>query len=446
MAAAAAGPGGRPVRLHGHDHVGHAGDGPGAVDSLIHATDAVILGFGRAAPLADRDVTATLRYAGVPDALTLTLNADRTAGSLRYNLTRGPTDTFSADASYTHPARVIDDQVYSDLTDPHNRTVREPAAGHQPPELHHAPLDGNPSAATAFLADQTFRKYALVRDDEPGGYGGGPAVGRYADGAARAVYSPVYWFDAMGQAVQTNGFDGSDVRFSFNAAGRFAPYVGWSLSVPVQYRQVNGAESDTVGVEFGVPVEFVTPGRRQPFGWTVTPFAEFAVSDSRDLGTTQAVFDGGVASRLTYRFGRQNRWTVALGDQFTGFVGLGRDPRRRRRVRRRRRLLRRRRRRRRRRLPRPRRPAAVQERRPAHPPLRLRPLGQPERHLQHVRRQRRHRPVVDPAAGRRLAVLAQPRPPAGVPGRLGQPLPEPGRRLPDRLPVLNGAGAGRPGL
>ncbi len=296
-------------------------------DSLIHATDAVILGYGRAAPLADRDVTATLRYAGVPDALTLTLNADRTSGSLRYNLTRGPTDTFSAAnaPSYVRPAQVIDDQVYSDLTDPHNRTFEnlQQALNRQ---SYIMPLDGNPSAATAFLADQTFRKYGLVREGEPQGYTFVDEDGRPSREAAAAQFlQPVFWFDTLGQDVRTNGFDGSDVGFSFNAAGRFVPEVGWSLSVPIQYRQVNGAESDTVGVEFGLPVNIIRPGRRQPFGWAVTPFAEFAVNDSRDLGSTQAIFDGGAASRLTFRFGRQDRWTVAVADQFTGFVGLGAD-------------------------------------------------------------------------------------------------------------------------
>jgi hypothetical protein len=300
-------------------------------DSLIHATDEVILGLGRAAPLADRDVTANLRYAGVPDAFTLTLNADRTAGSLRYNLTRGPTDTFSAAGapSFVSPARVIDDQVYSDLTDPHNHPFEnvQQALNRQ---SYIMPLDGNPSAATAFLADETFQKYGLVRDGEPTGYGGPDDRVRY-DSYGRAylpaaqLYQPVYWFDTMGQSVNTNGFDGYDLRFSFNAAGRFAPVVGYSVSVPVQYRNINGAESDTVGVEVGIPVDILTPRRRQPFGWTVTPFAEFAVNDSRDLGSSQAIFDGGVASRLTFRFGRRDAWTLALADQFTGFVGLGAD-------------------------------------------------------------------------------------------------------------------------
>ncbi len=301
-------------------------------DSLIHATDEVILGLGRAAPLADRDVTANLRYAGVADAVTLTLNADRTAGSLRYNLTRGPTDTFSATGLPTSvsPARVIDDQVFDDLTDHRNRPFEnlQQALNRQ---SYVMPLDGNPSAATAFLADQTFDKYGLVRDEEPNGFAAAPDDRVWYDGYGRAYlpgaqfFQPVFWFDTLGQSVSTNGFDGYDLRFSFNAAGRFAPEVGWSLSVPIQYRNINGAESDTVAVELGIPVNLVRPTRRQPLGWTVTPFVEFADNDSRDLGSTQAIFDGGVASRLSVRFGTHDQWTVALADQFTGFVGLGSD-------------------------------------------------------------------------------------------------------------------------
>jgi hypothetical protein len=298
-------------------------------DSLIHVTDEVILGFGRASSLADRDVVAKLNYAGVRNALTLTLNADRTAGSLRYNVTHGPTDTFSAAnaPSFANSAQVIDNQVFDDLTDSHNKPFGQLQAVLNR-QSYIMPLDGNPSAATAFLADATFSKYGLVRDGEPTGYADIGDHVRY-DSIGRPYvpagqfFQPVFWFDVSGQAIGTNGYDGYDVRYTFNAAGQIAPVVGWSVSVPVQYRNINGAESDTVGVEFGLPVHVITPGRRIPLGWTVTPFVEFAFNDSRDLGSTQGIFDGGVASRLTYDFGKRRQWTLALADQFTGFVGLG---------------------------------------------------------------------------------------------------------------------------
>ena len=308
-------------------------------DNLIRATDAVILGFGQAAPLADRDVSAVLDYAGVRHTLTLDLSADRTTGSLRYNLTKGPTDTFSNTAlpAGVNAAQVIDDQVYYDLTDPHHKQIEnlQQALNRQ---SYIMPLDGNPGAATAFLADQTFNKYALVRFGQPPGYTAAPAArgdGPQFDAYGRPLgppppsaaeqYLPVFWIDTMGLSESTNGFDGYDIRYSFNAAGKFAPQVGWSVSVPVQYRNVNGAESDTVAVEFGVPVDVVRPTRRLPVGWTVTPFVELGVNDGRDLGSTQGIFDGGVASRFSFNFGREQRWTVAVGNQFTGYVGLGPD-------------------------------------------------------------------------------------------------------------------------
>jgi hypothetical protein len=292
-------------------------------DSLIRATDEVILGQGSAAPLADRDVSATLNYAGVRGALQMTLNADRTSGSLRYAASHGPTDTFSATGlpSSFNTARVIDNQVYSDLTDPHHQEFEnlQQVLNHQ---SYIMPLDGNPSAATGFLADQTFGKYGLVRVGEPQGY---ESAGPRYDAYGSAPYQPVFWFDTMGMSESTNGFDGYDLRYSFNAAGRFSPHVGWSASVPYQYRDINGAKSETLAVEFGLPVDIVRPDRRNPFGWTVTPFVEFGVNDSRDLGSTQGIFDGGVASRLSVHFGRQRRWTFAYASQFTGYAGLGPD-------------------------------------------------------------------------------------------------------------------------
>ena len=311
-------------------------------DNLVRVTDELILGYGRAGrAVAGRDVTAVLNYAGVRNALRLDLSGDRTTASLRYNLTGGPTDTFNGSGA-GNPARVVDDQVYDTLTDPHHREIEnlQQALNRQ---SYVMPLDGNPSAATAFLADQTFAKFGLARVGQPPGFADRPQrpvrfdeYGRpytedddddrtvpYGGRPLAQLYQPVFWFDASGDSIRTNGFNGVDARFSFNAMGHFAPGVGWAVSVPVQYRTVDGAESDTVAVNFGLPIEIVTADRDQPFSWTVTPFVEFAVNDSQDLGSTQAVFDGGVASRLAVQFGPDRRWTLALANQFTGFVGLG---------------------------------------------------------------------------------------------------------------------------
>ena len=300
-------------------------------NNLADVTDAVVLGYGSARRLAGRDVTATLNYAGVPRALRLDLPADRASGTLRYTATGGPTDTFTAAGSPTAvpAARVIADQIYFDLTDPDRREY-ENLQQRVNRQSYIAPLDGNPSAATAFLAGQSFDKYAAVRVGQPPGYADGPRQLRfdpygvpYGPEPARQLYQPVFWFDATGYAQSTNGFNGYDLRFSLNALGHFAPGIGWSVSIPYQYRQVDGAQSETSAVNFGVPVDIFTPNRRVPVGWTVTPFFEFGVSTSRDLGSTAGLFDGGVASRVTLDLGRRREWTLAYGAQFTGFVGLG---------------------------------------------------------------------------------------------------------------------------
>ena len=301
-------------------------------DSLVRATDAVVLGYGPAAAVFNRDVTARLNYAGVANALRLDLPADRASGVLKYTATRGPVDTFSAAGAPggVPPARVVADQVYFDLTDP-DRQEYENLQQRVNRQSYVAPLDGNPSAATAFLSGQTFDKFALVRTGQPPGYADRPSRVEFDEYGipygppppARQLYEPVYWYEVTGLSERTTGFDGYDLRFSINAAGHFAPFVGWSVSIPYQYRSINGAQSETTAINFGVPVDIVTAGRRYPFGWTVTPFIEFGVNTSRDLGSTSGIFDAGVASRLTVDLGRRREWTLAYASQFTGFVGLG---------------------------------------------------------------------------------------------------------------------------
>lgn len=282
-------------------------------DRLVRLTDDVILGRGAAAPLAGRDVVATLNYAGVPDALRLTLPADRASATLAYPRSGGGANTFSATgSSFDSPVRAIDDDVYYTITDPHNRQWRDLQRLINR-ESYIAPADGNPSAATAFLADQTFRKYGLFPDANPNGP---------IDRTRQTPGGVDVWFDTLDGSVQTSGFSGYDLRFAVNAAGRFTPLLGWSVSVPFQYRNLGGAESYTGAVEFGLPIDVVRPTRRVPVGWTLTPSVEFGASDSRNLGSTVALFGAGLTSRVGVRLGD---WTVTLADQFSGYTDLGAD-------------------------------------------------------------------------------------------------------------------------
>jgi hypothetical protein len=289
--------------------------------SIINVTDDLLLGYGSGAKLYGQNVSATLNYAGVPDALKLTVSADHTTATLSYPGSAKPGQTFSAVGS-AYPASSLDNQVYNSITDSRNQNW-ENLQERLNQNSTIMPADGNPSAATGFLAAESFDRFALLRDQDPAS---SVRVDwpRHQD-QVYDFYAPVVTLDIDGSHINSTGFNGYDLRWELAATGKITPHIGYSVALPYQYRDIAGADSETVGIEAGLPIDFLGVGRRPAVAWTVTPYLEFAYSDSRRLGSQLGLFDGGVASRLAFRFGRDRDWAVAFGSQFTGYAGIHDD-------------------------------------------------------------------------------------------------------------------------
>ena len=291
---------------------------------IVNLTDDLILGTGRGAAASGRDLVATLKYAGVPDAIRITLNADRTGAVVVYPRSGGH-ETFTASANTNYgisSAAILDDKVFDSITDSGNK-LWENLQRELNRQSFIMPADGNPSAATDVLADASFRKYALVRDDTPAG---GDVVYGIPPGG------PQVWFDVGAGPIRTEGFNGYDVRGSVNALGEFFPYappgpnLGYSVSIPFQYRNIDGTDASSGAVEFGLPIRILDANvpRNRGLGWTVSPFFELGASDSTDLGSTVALFGVGAASRLSFTLpDRYGGWTFAVGNQFSAYFDLG---------------------------------------------------------------------------------------------------------------------------
>ena len=289
--------------------------------SIVGVTDDLLLGYRSGSTLYGRDVSATLNYGGVPNALKLTASADHTTATLAYPGSGRPAQTFSS-AGATYPASSLDNQVYNSITDSRNQNW-ENLQERLDQNSYVMPADGNPSAATAFLADESYGRFALLRDQEPTG-----AVRLNPNRSPSDVadfYEPVVTLDIDGSHINTTGFDGYDMRWELAATGKITPHIGYSVAIPYQYRRLAGTDSETVAIEAGLPIDLLGIGKRPAVAWTVTPFVEFAYNDSRDLGSQMGIFDGGVASRLAFRFGRDRDWALSFGSQFTGYDGIHYD-------------------------------------------------------------------------------------------------------------------------
>ena len=149
--------------------------------------------------------------------------------------------------------------------------------------------DGNPSALTATLTDDAFRNFGEFRN---------PFV-TYAQGS-----------DAGRLFFQAKGIDtdvGSGVLFegAIGTAFKFTDRVGLSISLPGTYREIEGAETFSLGVQVGVPIR-LTPETTddQPLFWQITPYALAAVGGSQDQLAGGVILGGGVVNTLGIKLGR----------------------------------------------------------------------------------------------------------------------------------------------
>jgi hypothetical protein len=144
--------------------------------------------------------------------------------------------------------------------------------------------DGNPQATTAVFASDAFNIYGMypLLDKAPKGL-----MNHYAFRA-----------DVSYGELHTDVIDGDFYTLNLAQGWRFTDHVGLVYSIPLEYRDTEGAQVFIGGLNAGLPINILLE-RGKGLGWSVTPWAVGGVGVSDELDQGALVYGLGVTSSLT---------------------------------------------------------------------------------------------------------------------------------------------------
>jgi hypothetical protein len=263
--------------------------------NLINLTNNLINEQGSFASLAGQNVSGTLSYGGIPNALVFTENAAQTSATITIPIT-GFTKTFVGTSASDLQNQIKDflkkdaELAYAQFLEAVNQNSAV------------ALLDGNPQAATALIANDLFTRFGLHNEQSTESGSGGPYFG----------------IDFNGGTMRADDLNGTWAEFTFNTGARFTDNVALNFGTAVDYRNEAGSEGYTAAEEIALPITFIN-NQGNGISWQVTPwgFAGFAASYDQVAGGI--LVGGGATSSLAMHLGPI---TLTLGDQINYIHGV----------------------------------------------------------------------------------------------------------------------------
>jgi hypothetical protein len=274
---------------------------------------------GQLAKFAGNKSTTTFSYMGIPNAVRVTV--DPTGNDVVLSI---PSIGFKKKFTGTSP-NDAQEQVVEYLkknTDKVWTKFQEVAIAQSPIAV----TDGNPGSTTAFLATQTYMRFAThadIRYSAESEKDINDQRKAEAEKAGKKFDDPVYKnaeFNVYTTAgtYDADGFDGNQYQVVPSFAWHFDDRVSLYFALPVQYTAVSGANIYSIAAEVAVPVKVFM---QKPEGadegsyvtWQLTPYVDAGGGASTDLISGAFMPAGGIASLVEYDMAN---WRFSLGTQF----------------------------------------------------------------------------------------------------------------------------------
>ena len=239
--------------------------------------------------------TATFDYAGLQDAVVITSNADNS--NVRLDI---PSTGFSR--TFDEADGDVGDQIEDFLREDGAGVVADFISVTNRQTLVGV-TDGNPTALTAQLANESFRLF-----------------GGYANPFASHVEgSDGFRLYANGAAIDTDVGDGYMVELATTTSFRFTDRVALTLDSIGGYRNIEDSETFTVGSVIGLPIMILRgESGSQPVSWSVAPNFHIGGGGSVDQLSGGLILGGGVTNLLGLRLGD---FRISSGQHVSGYGG-----------------------------------------------------------------------------------------------------------------------------
>jgi hypothetical protein len=267
---------------------------PDLVEALVNNEDAF-------APLAGNDFSGSLTYYGIPGAVTVDVQGETqlTITSPLTGLNRTFTGTDRSDLQDQ-----LEDWLLKDGSTEVAKLIQ--AAAEQSAA---AITDGNPSSATARMADRAFGAFGLfpaaraMRGSQPGGYA-------------------AFWFLTRRSKADTavGTVDSADYEINIPWWLNFGPHFSLIGNTSGQYMDTEGTAIYGAGADLGLGIRPIVRYEGSSLGWQITPFAGLTGIGTYDGATGGLLNQFGVTSRLEFQLPRGILLIVA--NQYSHFNSL----------------------------------------------------------------------------------------------------------------------------
>ena len=264
-------------------------------NSLLDLAQNVAGQEGEFSVFSGQSFTASVDYAGLPDALILSSNADNSVVTLQI-----PSTGFSK--TFDEADGPIEDQVEDFLKSEGSQTLADFINVVNEQTLAGV-TDGNPSALTALISNETFRLFGDFRNPFGQHVQGGDGFRIYANAGS----------------IDTDAGNGHLFEGALTTSFRFTNRVALVLDALGSYRNLDDSETITLSGIVGLPIR-ISPelDDDQPFLWQVTPSVHLGGGGSPDQLAGGLIIGGGVTNLVGLKFGD---FFMSSGQHLGGFDG-----------------------------------------------------------------------------------------------------------------------------
>ena len=269
--------------------------------SLPDLINALINQQGAFASLAGEVFTASITFAGVADAITITFDGVSEATLTFTILGPGaPTFTFSGADLFAQIEQFLQDNLSGQLTAFLNAINTLSLV---------AVTDGSPLSTTALSADFIFNRFGLHADLT--------AAEKLAAAGGRepGVRTRI---DAYYEDIDTDVGSGNSYAIAPSVEFVFSETLSLAFLFPIAYHEIEGAQIVNFHANVALPITLAASGDGG-MGFRITPFATFAASGSVDLVAGGMIGGGGVVSTATIESGGL---TVSFSNQLSFHEGI----------------------------------------------------------------------------------------------------------------------------
>lgn len=281
---------------------------PDLLESLVDTS-------GQFATFNGTSLSANVLYAGVPNAIQVTVNNAGSVATLRFTVLGAGAQTFTFDEANGNLETQVTDFLLEDapevLTDFFKEINKRSLVG---------VTDGNPIASTSRATRYSFDRFVMLRRGDGRGAVELPPEGEGANSGLvlsqdeEGGSATILRIDASAGIISTDIGDGESASIATSLEFAFNPTISLVVAIPLSFHNIEGSFVGNVGFHVDAPITILKAAEHDGFYWVVTPGVLAHAAGSYDLASGGLLYGFGASTQVGWS---GDGWHVYGGPQIT---------------------------------------------------------------------------------------------------------------------------------